>query len=154
MPLGANHSSDEINFAVLSRHATSVHLVILPESGGTKPLAEIELDPRRNRTGDHWHIRVHELPNVFCYGWRVDGPHGTRTRFDSTRLLLDPAAAPARLTGDHDRLEREGEDFRARVDAGYRDLAARFPERIVSLDGTLPAEELAEEVYGALRVRS
>lgn len=92
MPLGANHSSDGINFAVLSRHATSVHLVILPESGGTKPLAEIELDPRRNRTGDHWHIRVHELPNVFCYGWRVDGPHGTRTRFDSTRLLLDPAA--------------------------------------------------------------
>ena len=69
-------------------------------------------------------------------------------------LLLDPAAAPARLTGENDRLEREGDDFRARVDAGYRDLAARFPERIVALDGTLPAEELAEEVYGALRVRS
>jgi len=69
-------------------------------------------------------------------------------------LLLDPATAPGRLTGDHDRLEREGDDFRARVDAGYRDLAARFPERIVALDGTLPAEELAEEVYGALRVRS
>ena len=69
-------------------------------------------------------------------------------------LLLDPATAPSRLTGDHDRLEREGDDFRARVDAGYRDLAARFPERIVVLDGTLPAEELAEEVYGALRVRS
>ncbi len=69
-------------------------------------------------------------------------------------LLLDPATAPSRLTGDHDRLEREGDDFRARVDAGYRDLAARFPERIVTLDGTLPAEELAEEVYGALRGRS
>jgi len=69
-------------------------------------------------------------------------------------LLLDPAVAPARLTGDHDRLEREGDDFRARVDAGYRDLAARFPERIVALDGTLPAEELAEEVYGAVRVSS
>jgi len=69
-------------------------------------------------------------------------------------LLLDPAAAPSRLTGDHDRLEREGDDFRARVDAGYRELAARFPERIVALDGTLPEHELAEEVYGALRVRS
>ena len=69
-------------------------------------------------------------------------------------LLLDPAETPTRLTGDHDRLEREDDDFRARVDAGYRELAARFPARIVVLDGTLPAEELAEEVYGALRVRS
>ena len=69
-------------------------------------------------------------------------------------LLLDPADAPARLSGEHDRLEREGDDFRARVDTGYRELAARFPERIVALDGTRPADELAEEVYGALRVRS
>ena len=69
-------------------------------------------------------------------------------------LLLDPAETPTRLTGAHDRLEREDDDFRARVDAGYRELAARFPARIVVLDGTLPAEELAEEVYGALRVRS
>jgi dTMP kinase len=69
-------------------------------------------------------------------------------------LLLDPVEAPTRLSGEHDRLEREDDDFRARVDAGYRELAARFPERIVALDGTLPAEELAEEVYGALRVRS
>ena len=66
-------------------------------------------------------------------------------------LLLDPADVPARLRRDHDRLEREGDDFRARVDAGYRQLASRFPERIVVLDGERPAEELAEEVYGALR---
>jgi dTMP kinase len=69
-------------------------------------------------------------------------------------LLLDPAEAPARLSGEHDRLEREDDEFRARVDAGYRQLAARFPERIVALDGTQPADVLAEEVYGALRVRS
>lgn len=67
-------------------------------------------------------------------------------------LLLDPAAIPARLRGEHDRLEREGENFHARVAEGYRELAARFPERIVVLDGTRPAEELAEEVYGAVRV--
>jgi len=66
-------------------------------------------------------------------------------------LLLDPADVPARLSREHDRLEREGDDFRAGVDAGYRELASRFPERIVVLDGERPAEELAEEVYGALR---
>lgn len=69
-------------------------------------------------------------------------------------LLLDPAHVPARLDREHDRLEREGDDFRARVDAGYRDLAERFPDRIVVLDGTTPRDSLAEEVYGALRVRS
>ena len=69
-------------------------------------------------------------------------------------LLLDPVEAPGRLTGEHDRLEREGAEFRARVDAGYRELSVRFPERIVALDGSRPPETLAEEVYGALRVRS
>jgi dTMP kinase len=67
-------------------------------------------------------------------------------------LLIDPAALADRLRREHDRLEREDLDFHARADAGYRELAERFPERIVTLDGTRPAEELAEEVHGALRV--
>ena len=66
-------------------------------------------------------------------------------------LLIDPEEVPNRLAGDHDRLEREGEKFHSCVDAGYRELASRFPERIVSLDGSLAPEEIAEEVYGALR---
>jgi dTMP kinase len=66
-------------------------------------------------------------------------------------LLLDPARVPTRLPPEHDRLEREAQDFHARVDAGYRELAARFPDRIVVLDGTRNVGELAEEVYGALR---
>jgi dTMP kinase len=69
-------------------------------------------------------------------------------------LLIAPAEVHARLLREHDRLEREGDDFHSRVDAAYRELAARWPERIVVLDGSRPAEELAEEVYGALRVRS
>jgi dTMP kinase len=67
-------------------------------------------------------------------------------------LLLDPTEIPARLRRERDRLESESDDFHARAADGYRELAARFPERIVVLDGTRPAEDLAEEVYGALRV--
>jgi dTMP kinase len=67
-------------------------------------------------------------------------------------LLLDPTAMQDRLQREQDRLERENEGFHARVAEGYRELAARFPERIVVLDGARPAEKLAEEVYGALRV--
>jgi dTMP kinase len=74
---------------------------------------------------------------------------------DRTFLLdLDPGEVPARIQRHFDRLEREGDDFRVRTASGYRGLAARFPERIVVLDATRPADELAEEVYGALRVRT
>jgi len=69
-------------------------------------------------------------------------------------LELEVEDLPARLRGDHDRLERESVDFHGRVAEGYRELAARFPERILVLDATLPPETLAEEVYGALRVRA
>ena len=74
---------------------------------------------------------------------------------DRTFLLaLDVAEIGSRLDREHDRLERESEAFHARAAAGYRELAARFPERIVVLDARRPADELAEEVYGALRVRT
>jgi dTMP kinase len=74
---------------------------------------------------------------------------------DRTFLLeLDPSEVPSRIQRHYDRLEREGDDFRARAAAGYRELAERFPERIVVLDATRPADELADEVYGALRVRT
>jgi dTMP kinase len=67
-------------------------------------------------------------------------------------LLLDPADVSTRVGGEHDRLEREDEAFHRRVDVGYRELAQRFPERIIMLDGMRPPDEIAEEVHGALRV--
>jgi dTMP kinase len=75
---------------------------------------------------------------------------------DVTFLLDIPAdEAVARLgAAGLDRIEREGPEFLAAAAEGYRALARRFPERIVVLDGTRPPEELAEEVDGALRVRS
>ncbi len=90
MPLGATRAAFGVNFAVISRHATAITLVILPEKPGHTPLAEFPLDPKHNRTGDHWHIRLEGLPEVFCYGWRVDGPASAFNRFDPSRLLLDP----------------------------------------------------------------
>ena len=72
---------------------------------------------------------------------------------DRTFLLsLEPAEIGSRLGGVHDRLERESAEFHARAAAAYRDLAGRFPERIVVLDAARPPDELAEEVYGSLRV--
>ena len=74
---------------------------------------------------------------------------------DRTFLLeLDPDEVASRIQRHYDRLEREGDDFRRRAADGYRRLAARFPERIVVLDAARPANDIAEDVYGALRVRS
>jgi dTMP kinase len=67
-------------------------------------------------------------------------------------LLLDPAEAGRRVETP-DRLESEGADFHRRVDAAYRELAERFPERIVALDGGRPAGELSEVIRERLRSR-
>jgi glycogen operon protein len=91
LPLGASALPDGVNFALLCRNGTAVTLVIYPIDGD-KPLAELELDRRHNRTGDHWHILVAGLPPAFTYGWRVDGPRGSGHHFDPTALLLDPSA--------------------------------------------------------------
>jgi dTMP kinase len=65
-------------------------------------------------------------------------------------LLVDEETSAARLGDRPDRLEREGASFRAAVAAGYREVAERFPERIVVLDGALPREELSECVLELL----
>jgi dTMP kinase len=66
-------------------------------------------------------------------------------------VLLDPLEARRRAGENRDRIEREGDDFMQRVDAGYRSLAAAYPDRIVSLEGTRPADEIAEEVREHVR---
>jgi dTMP kinase len=66
-------------------------------------------------------------------------------------FLIDPEEAARRSTGGPDRIEREGLEFQARVDAAFREVAAMFPERIVLLDGMQPAAELARMVRDELR---
>jgi len=68
-------------------------------------------------------------------------------------LLLDPDVATGRQV-DPDRLEREGTELQAKVDAAYRELATRFPERIVTIDATGEPETIAREVRERLRNRS
>lgn len=61
-------------------------------------------------------------------------------------LEVDPATAAARRTAPPDRIEREGDEFQARVAEGYRLVAARFPERVHLVDGARPAEVVAADV--------
>jgi dTMP kinase len=72
---------------------------------------------------------------------------------DRTFLLLaEPSLARQRTGQERDRIEREDDAFRARVDAAYRELAERFPERIVAIDATGSPEEVSELVRGELQL--
>jgi dTMP kinase len=68
-------------------------------------------------------------------------------------LLLAPVVAGGRWS-EADRLEREGLAFQTRVDAAYRELAERFPERIVTIDASAEPSAIAKEVRERLRDRS
>ncbi len=68
-------------------------------------------------------------------------------------LMLDAAESARRVGVERDRLEREGGGFRARVADAYRELAGRFPERIVAVDGTRPVDEVARAVREELGIR-
>jgi dTMP kinase len=71
---------------------------------------------------------------------------------DATVLVeIDPETALARVGEKRDRIERADAAFWPLVVEAYRDLAARFPERYVVVDGRLPVEELAEEIRDRVR---
>eukprot|EP00803_Ostreobium_quekettii_P005522 evm.model.scf_211.8 EVM.evm.TU.scf_211.8 scf_211:65035-74940(+) len=115
-PLGAHLKSQRkvrreeahaVNFAVVSRMATSVTLCLMRQSQHSdsdseeshKGSLEILLDPLVNRTGDVWHVcleGLHDLESL-VYGWRATGTVNwdDGTRFQSSRVLLDPYSISA-----------------------------------------------------------
>lgn len=68
-------------------------------------------------------------------------------------LLIDPEVAASRYD-DSDRLELEGPALQTKVAAAYRELAERFPERIVVVDADRPPDVIRNEIREQLRQRS
>ncbi len=50
-----------------------------------------------------------------------------------------------------DRMEQESLDFHRSVAEGYRSMAERFPERIKTIDATLPIEEICGIIKGRVK---
>jgi len=102
LPLGATVKRSGINFAVFSRHAAVVTLVIFfPEEA--EPIIEFPLDPRYNRTGDIWHALIKGLDPLITYGFRMDDQstdHHKKTQpYNYDTILIDPYAKA--LTGNN-----------------------------------------------------
>ena len=70
-------------------------------------------------------------------------------------LDLDPAAAFSRKGGadKSDRLEQAGEEFHRRVYRGYKLIAQKYPERVVSVPAGGSVEEVHFAVLAALEER-
>ncbi|MBN1834550.1 MAG: glycogen debranching protein GlgX [Spirochaetales bacterium] len=94
LPLGATLVPGGVQFAVISRHATDVHLLLYERPEDAEPAAEVRLDPRENRTGDIWHVQVSGLGAGAYYLYRAFGPYDPKKghRFNPNKLLLDPYA--------------------------------------------------------------
>jgi dTMP kinase len=70
---------------------------------------------------------------------------------DRTILIeLPHDVALARLEGTADRMEAEAGRFHATVADGFADVARRFPDRVVVVDGAGPPEDVAARVQAAV----
>src|SRR5689334_19301648 len=89
-PLGATLTPDGVNFAVYSRQAASVFLLLFDEPDAD-PSDVIELQERDKFV---WHAHVAGVKAGQLYGYKAGGEYRPEwgLRFNDAKLLLDPYA--------------------------------------------------------------
>ena len=94
LPLGASPTNDGVNFAIFSRNATAITLILFESAQPKSRWMEIPLDKRGNKTGNIWHCFIRGLNAGACYLYRADGPYFPEKgqRFNPHKTLLDPYA--------------------------------------------------------------
>src|SRR5262245_58571530 len=103
-PLGATLGPDGVNFALYSKYATEVFLLLFDKADG-EPTDIIQLP---NREKFVWHTRVKGLRAGQLYGYKVRGEYRPEWgfRFNDAKLLLDPyaKAVTGKFRNDNDLL--------------------------------------------------
>jgi len=99
-PLGATWLADEksYNFALYSRHATGVTLLLYTAADLVNPSLRLRLDYLVHKSGRIWHCRLsaEQAADARYYAYSVEGPEdpeGEVHFFDPGKVLLDPYAA-------------------------------------------------------------
>lgn len=84
------------NFALYSRHARGVTLLLYGDSDFVQPVFELQFDPLENKTARIWHCLVEQksAPAARYYAYRVQGPWNPSIghRYDASKILFDPYA--------------------------------------------------------------
>ena len=95
-PLGVTWiaSRQAYNFALYSRWAQAVNLLLFRDRNDTRPILTVPLIHPGHKTGRVWHCLLPEtrMDGARYYAYQVDGPSGPGHRFDPNRILLDPYA--------------------------------------------------------------
>jgi len=99
-PLGVSYieASQAYNFAIYSKHAERVTLLLFSETDLLEPVFQFEFDFLRNKSGAVWHCRLDSeaIQTAAYYGYQIDGPAPGEAFdfhcFDHEKLLLDPYA--------------------------------------------------------------
>ena len=94
LPLGASLTHGGVNFALFSRNATAVTLIVFESADKNSPRIEIPLDKNTHKTGNIWHCFIRGLQAGTCYLYRADGPYFPEKglRFNPHKTLVDPYA--------------------------------------------------------------
>jgi isoamylase len=101
VPLGATWLAAEraYNFALYSKYAESVTLLLYRPGDLIHPVLAYPCDPSRNKTARIWHIRIPEerIKGARYYAYSIDGPLPSGDRFERhafnpRKILLDPYA--------------------------------------------------------------
>lgn len=99
-PLGVSWVAEEAayNFALYSRFAEAVTLLLYSASEFETPVFEYAFDPFRNKSGRIWHCRIPRdtVPDATYYAYAIGGPLPAGRfewhHFDPGKILLDPYA--------------------------------------------------------------
>ena len=91
-PLGATLTPEGVNFALFSRNAREVHLLLFDNPAG-EPTDVIRVE---NQSRFIWHVLVHGLKAGQLYGYRVMGDHDRRTGCASTPTSFSSTPTPRR----------------------------------------------------------
>ena len=100
-------ADDAYNFALYSKYATTVRLLLFTAAEPSVPHHVEALDWRFHKSGRIWHCRLPRGLVEQCryYAYTVDGPHhpADGQRFDPDKVLLDPYAEAVHFPQGFDR---------------------------------------------------
>jgi isoamylase len=98
------------NFAIYSKYAESVTLLLYEPGDLLTPIAAYRFDPFRNKTGRVWHARLHkdQVGDAQSDAYSMSGPAPSGNRFerhafDPRKILLDPYAKAVFVPPNYDR---------------------------------------------------
>ena len=97
-PLGVHwiEAEQACNFALYSKHAAAVTLLLYREDDLVRPVVTHAFDPLRNKSGRVWHARLprQAMGGAVYYAYRVDGPPPAGPfewhQFNPRKILFDP----------------------------------------------------------------